>query len=219
MSGTGAIAAVLAGGAGTRLGGSKPTVPLAGSPLIGYPLRAARAANLDAVVVAKPGTRLPALSEPVVREPPAPVHPACGALAALRYAQAQAHVGAVVLMACDMPFLTPQLLAWLAGLEGAVIVREGERLQPLVGRYPVDRAVAVAHTLAEGGSLVSALTAGVTRVVEEAELRSFGDPRRLLFNVNERADLELAARMLEHPAEGGSPRQPGVASSAPAAEP
>ena len=58
------IVAVLAGGRGRRMGASKAAVPLAGEPLIARPLAAARAAGLDAVVVAKPDTELPPLAEP-----------------------------------------------------------------------------------------------------------------------------------------------------------
>ena len=52
-------AAVLAGGLGSRIGGDKALVQLAGRPLISYPLAAAQAAGLDAVVVAKRSTSLP----------------------------------------------------------------------------------------------------------------------------------------------------------------
>jgi molybdenum cofactor guanylyltransferase len=54
----GAVGAVLAGGHGRRLGGTKPTAELAGRPLISYPLAALEAAGLAAFVVAKPSTDL-----------------------------------------------------------------------------------------------------------------------------------------------------------------
>ena len=66
------IVAVLAGGRGRRMGASKATVALAGEPLISRPLAAARAAGLEAVVVAKPDTALPELVRSVnTREEPA----------------------------------------------------------------------------------------------------------------------------------------------------
>jgi molybdopterin-guanine dinucleotide biosynthesis protein A len=52
------IVAVLAGGRGRRLGGSKPLAQFGGAPLIERPLAAAREAGLDAVVVAKADTPL-----------------------------------------------------------------------------------------------------------------------------------------------------------------
>ena len=57
-------AVVLAGGLGSRIGGDKALVQLGGRPLITYPLAAAEAAGLDAVVVAKRTTKLPALDVP-----------------------------------------------------------------------------------------------------------------------------------------------------------
>ncbi|MBK5220825.1 MAG: NTP transferase domain-containing protein, partial [Thermoleophilia bacterium] len=50
--GAGAVlGAVLAGGSGSRIGGAKATVELAGRPLIAYPLAALEAAGVEAVVV------------------------------------------------------------------------------------------------------------------------------------------------------------------------
>lgn len=100
--------AVLAGGQGSRLGGDKALVRLAGRPLITYPLAAARAAGLPAVVVAKRGTRLPELDVPVLLEPDAPVHPLLGVITALE------KLPAVVALPCDMPFVDPLALATLA---------------------------------------------------------------------------------------------------------
>jgi molybdenum cofactor guanylyltransferase len=190
------IAAVIAGGAGRRLGASKPTAPLGGRPLISYPLAAAREAGLRTIVVAKQHTPLPALEEPVVREPDEPLHPLCGALAALRHARQTIGCAAVLLLACDMPFLTGELLAWLAALDGAAMARCGGRPQPLLGRYPVQRIGAVASGMATGRSLASTLAAGETRIVEEAELARFGEPARLVFNVNDARDLAVAEEML-----------------------
>ena len=64
--------AILAGGRGSRIGGDKALVQLGGRPLISYPLAAAKAAGLDAVVVAKRNTKLPPLDVPVLLEPDAP---------------------------------------------------------------------------------------------------------------------------------------------------
>ena len=52
---------VLAGGLGTRIGGSKATVGLGGRPLISYPLDALGAVLDDVVVLAKADTELPSL--------------------------------------------------------------------------------------------------------------------------------------------------------------
>jgi molybdenum cofactor guanylyltransferase len=124
-----ALVAVLAGGRGTRMGGAKAVADFGGEPLIARPLRAAAAAGLDAVVVAKASTSLPALDVPVWHEPDEPSHPLLGIVTALERAQRP-----VVAIGCDMPFATPDLLARLAaGPEAAV--RVGGEIAPFPARY------------------------------------------------------------------------------------
>jgi molybdenum cofactor guanylyltransferase len=107
------LVVVLAGGLSRRMGRPKALVPLGGRPLIAWPLAAAAAAGLDAVVVAKPGSSLPPLEVPVWDEPEAPSHPLTGLVAALERAG-----GPVVALACDMPFVSPGLIARLASARG-----------------------------------------------------------------------------------------------------
>ena len=122
------IVAVLAGGRGRRMGEPKPLAELGGAPLVQRPLAAAAAAGLEAVVVAKAGTPLPDVPE-VWHEPDEPTHPLLGIVTALERAG-----GPVVAVACDMPFVPPELLARLAaGPEHAVLL-DG-RLMPFPARY------------------------------------------------------------------------------------
>lgn len=124
---------MLAGGAGRRIGGGKPSRLLFGRPLIAYPLAALREAGLDAVVVAKPGVLLPALDVPVVLDASPTLHPLAGILAALDHAE-----GPVIVVAADMPFLEPALLRALATADpGAAVVaaEAGGTLEPLCARY------------------------------------------------------------------------------------
>jgi molybdenum cofactor guanylyltransferase len=110
---TGAMAvtvAVLAGGRGGRIGGDKALIELGGRPLIDYPLQAARAAGLDAVVVAKRHTRLPPLDVRVLIEPDEPTHPLSGIVTALEQFEA------VIAIPCDMPLLNGSDLATLAAM-------------------------------------------------------------------------------------------------------
>jgi molybdopterin-guanine dinucleotide biosynthesis protein A len=191
-----AIVAVLAGGRGTRLGGAKPSLLLAGSPLVCHPLRASRDAGLEAIVVAKRSTKLPELDAPVLYEPDEPSHPLCGVLAALRFAAARPCLEAVLTLACDMPFLTGPVLAWLSGLEGAVMTRVAGRPQPLLARWTVAGAPLVQDALDAGSSLQAALGSLAPAIVGESELSRFGDPARLCFNVNDREDLRATEAWL-----------------------
>ena len=148
-----AVAVVLAGGLSRRMGSPKATVVLGGRPLIAWPLAAAAEAGLEAVVVAKPGSALPPLEVPVWDEPAAPSHPLTGLVAALERAERP-----VVALACDMPFVSPGLIARLAAARG-VAAPAGEafpaRYEPSalpVLRAGLAREAAVRAVLAELGA-------------------------------------------------------------------
>ncbi len=111
-----AIVAVLAGGRGSRIGGDKSLIQLAGRALIDYPLAATREAGLDGVVIAKRTTRLPHLDVPVLLEPDEPAHPLLGIITAL-----EQH-STVIALPCDMPFVLPDQLVALAAINAAVAV-------------------------------------------------------------------------------------------------
>ncbi len=131
------IGAILAGGAGRRMGGGKPSTSLAGRPLISYPIAALGAVCGRVAVVCKPSTELPELRE-VERweEPEFPTHPLTGITHALERAEEP-----VMVCAADMPFVTPDACRSLlaaAGASGgttaAVAVADGI-LQPVLGVY------------------------------------------------------------------------------------
>jgi molybdenum cofactor guanylyltransferase len=146
--------AVLAGGRGRRMGEPKALAELGGAPLIERPLAAAAAAGLEAVVVAKPGTELPALGVPVWREPADPVHPLLGIVTALERAG-----GPIVAVGCDQPWLTPALLVSLAAAPGAAAPSDGDTLVPLPARYPPEALPALRVALAAEAPLRGTLAA------------------------------------------------------------
>jgi molybdopterin-guanine dinucleotide biosynthesis protein A len=187
------IGAVMAGGRGTRCGGPKAALELCGRALIEYPLVALTDAGLEPVVVAKRDTPLPDLEQTVWYEPDEPTHPLCGIVAALERADGRA----VVACGCDMPFVTAALAAHVAALGAPLAVpRAGGRLHPLLARYeplllgPLTSALEARKPLQETVAELEPF------VIDEAALRAIGDPSRLLFNVNTRADLARAEQLL-----------------------
>jgi molybdopterin-guanine dinucleotide biosynthesis protein A len=120
--------AVLAGGRGSRIGGDKALVALAGRPLISYPLQAAQDAGLKAVVVAKSTTRLPPLAVPIILEPDAPTHPLLGIVTALQ------QLPAVIALPCDMPFVEPADLASLAAMSADAAILTPDQPFPALYR-------------------------------------------------------------------------------------
>jgi molybdenum cofactor guanylyltransferase len=187
------LGAVLAGGAGRRLGGAKATAELAGRPLIEYPLAALAAAGIEAVVVAKGDTELPALAVPVLTEPRQPRHPLLGIVTALRHAGGRP----VLAVACDLPLLTPALLAELAAGPGPlVLAAPGGDPQPLLGLYSPALLPDLEAALARQEPMRRTVASLSPRLLADPDLVRFGDPAELLLNVNDFSDLERAGVML-----------------------
>jgi molybdopterin-guanine dinucleotide biosynthesis protein A len=201
------IVAVLAGGRGSRLGGSKACVELGGRPLISRVLAAA--AGFETVVVAKRDTALPELDVPVWIEPDEPFHPLTGLVAALER-------GPVVAVACDQPWVTSALLSALARAP-AVPWIDGA-YEPLPAHYEPSQLPVLRAALAEEASL--------RRTLERLDparfdLSPFGDPVRLVAGVNTPEELAAAERELAR-REGAAPlpaRRAGPAPPATGAEP
>lgn len=199
---------------------------LGGRPLISYPLAALAAARIEAVVCAKPDQELPPLlrgsfvgpdttKEPrnevrVLEEPDEPRHPLCGIVAALRAGRSEG-VGAspgrgrggseaarpVIAVACDMPFVAPEVLAFLAEADDPLVVPVIDgRLQPLLGRYDSALLPDLEVALECEEPLTRTVESLNPRLLGEEELARFGDPRRLLFNVNDANDLQEAESLL-----------------------
>jgi molybdenum cofactor guanylyltransferase len=132
------IGAVLAGGAGRRLGSvSKAAVMVRDRPLVSYPVAALASVCDRVAVVCKPDTELPELPDTERWDEPAePRHPIAGIVHALERAGAP-----VLVCAADMPFVTGDacrtLLAAAAGGGGTAVVAVAEGvLQPVLGLYP-----------------------------------------------------------------------------------
>ena len=169
------IGAVLAGGAGRRMGGAKAARMLGGRPLAAYPAAAlAQVCDLVAIV-AKPGTELPDI-EGVERwddEPAEPRHPLTGIVHALERASGEP----VLICAADMPFVTPETLKALAAAGTTAIAVAGGVLQPVLGLYSAD-ALAALKQAEENAPLTRTVEALEPRLVPvaPAEVRSVNTP-------------------------------------------
>lgn len=184
------------------MGRPKAGVDLAGHPLVSYPLAAARAAGLEAVVVAKPDSALPSLNVDVtvLREPARPAHPLCGIVCVLEHVTPGR---AVVIVAVDLPFAPSALLAHLAAAaEPLIVPRAGGRMHPLLARYHPSLLDRLTAALAGGDSLQATVARLGARTLEPPELSAFGDPGRMLRNINSSEDLAAAERELAQPSSG-----------------
>lgn len=193
-----AAAAVLAGGAASRMDGHKAGTLLGGKPLVAWSLQALRDAGLDPFVVTKadrPVDAIPGLENTtVVIEPDRPRHPLVGILEALRHAGGRP----VIVTGCDLPLLTSGYFRYLAGHPGGTVVpRVGGHLQPLAARFGADAADAVRHGVGMEASVTGVIAGLHPTVIGEEELHRFGDPDRMFTNVNTPGDLERVTRLLD----------------------
>jgi molybdopterin-guanine dinucleotide biosynthesis protein A len=184
------VGVILAGGRGTRMGGSKLTVNLRGRPLIEYPLQALSAALPQVAVIAKPEVELPALPGVTLwLEPAQPHHPLVGVVEALAMADGRP----IVTCPADLPFITPGLITRIAETPAGgapAVVAAG---QPLVGCYQPAAAELLQAAARAAVAPVRQAVAAIEPVVVEV------DDDRQLFNVNSPEDLLLAAAMLDQP--------------------
>ena len=187
------VGAVLAGGQSSRMGRPKAMVELAGRPMLARVVGTVGSAGLEPIVVAKPDSELPHVDCRVLSEPDQPRHPLTGLLTALG---ASAGRG-VVAIACDMPLVPAKLLSWLAALEEPVAVCEVDgRLEPMLGRYAPAVAEQLEEALERGAAMRAAVASLEPYVIGERQIARFGDPARIVFNVNTPEDLEAAEKLL-----------------------
>ncbi|WP_051471278.1 molybdenum cofactor guanylyltransferase [Patulibacter minatonensis] len=177
---------VLAGGRSRRMGVPKAGVLLDGRPLLVHVVAAIRAAGLAAAVVAKAGSVLPA-PEGLARwdEPDVPTHPLTGIAAALRREGRP-----LVVLPVDLPWVPAGLLALLADRPEPLVVVEGAgRLHPLLGRFSPEHADALEDAASTNAPVMTTVRSLGAATVGDDVLRRWGDPARLVRNVNRPEDL------------------------------
>lgn len=125
-----------------------------------------------------------------------------GPLGGIEAGLAVASHAIAVVLGCDMPFVPPDLLQFLAeraavifppGRACALVPRTRRGIEPLCAVYSVECREVIARTAASGVRRVSGLLAEVdVTYVEEDEILKFGLPEDLFFNVNTERELEIA---------------------------
>jgi molybdopterin-guanine dinucleotide biosynthesis protein A len=212
-------AAILAGGRATRFGGrDKSALLVNGRPILDRQIAALAPLTDDLLIVGaadfpasdregdeqgaawlakapdarrrQPGDR-PGLR--VIRD----IVPGCGPLGGLHAALTAARGDALALVACDMPYLSSAFIGYLLSLAGdadAVVPRSERGYHPLCAVYARACLEPAAARLGDRRlKMREFLDSLRTRVVPVEEIRRFGDPDRLLANVNtptDYADLE-----------------------------
>lgn len=184
---------VVAGGAGTRLGGvNKALLQIGGRRVVDRLLDALRPLGEPIVLVSNddrllgiPGTR-------VVPD----VEPGAGALMGLYSGLRVVTTPLATATACDMPFVSTDVLRQLLALSpgwDAVVPLVGTQAEPFHAVYRITCVPAIEAALTAGKKRLIAFFEEVrVRYVPEEELRAWDPELRSFLNVNRPDDLALA---------------------------
>jgi molybdopterin-guanine dinucleotide biosynthesis protein A len=124
------------------------------------------------------------------------IYPDWGALGGLHAALARCKREWAIVVACDLPFVTAQLLHYLASLreqhDAVVPVQADERPQPLCALYRIDSCLPRATELIETGHRrpVDLLELVNTRWVPFTELRNLDQAEKFFVNINTPDDYD-----------------------------
>jgi molybdopterin-guanine dinucleotide biosynthesis protein A len=217
-----ASAAILAGGRATRFGGhDKSALVVGGRTILERQLAELARLTDDLLIVTRhdngpiPTIRLkPDPTGIPIQLKPDPTGITCGVrvvsdrvadsgpLGGLDAALAAARDDVLVLIACDMPFVTAELLRHLIALtrDADAVVPWTERgYHPLCAAYTRACRPAIGARLRERRLEMIGLFEDIRiRAVTTGELDAFGDHRRLLANVNTPADYHEIGALFGH---------------------
>ncbi|MGB8644104.1 MAG: molybdenum cofactor guanylyltransferase [Anaerolineae bacterium] len=204
---------ILAGGMSRRMGRDKAWVELAGQALIERVCAHLRELCEELVVVANDPAPYARLGARLTAD----VWPGKGSLGGIYSGLLSARFDQAIVVACDMPFINPDLFRYMLGLAGdydLVIpsasdpskpqAPKSERptakdldLHPLHAVYTKTCLAPMAARLQSGDLRAISFFPDVrVRVVEPVEIERF-DPQRLsLFNINTTEDLALADKLI-----------------------
>ena len=202
------MGAVLAGGNSRRMGQDKALLTLSGHSLLVRAV-AVLGSVVDEVVVVAPQDRGYArLGVEIVPD----VRPGLGPVGGIHAALVRGGGRPVFILACDMPYVSGELVRWIIGPSGenpmtriagqttattqVRVVHDGERFQPLCGLYSYDCLAKVEQALTENRCSGQALLDSLDTESLTLDHRQSWYHPDLLLNVNEMESFaELAASL------------------------
>ena len=194
---------VLAGGISRRLGRDKALEPLAGETLLRRVVRRASEAvgSDDLVIVVADEGQSERAPKDLLHRVVVDALPGMGTLGGIYTGIKAARNEWALVVACDMPFLSPPLIAYMTGLRDgvdAVVPVVSGQPEPTHALYSWRCIPAIAERLEAGRLKASGFLDSVSvRYVAEDEARRF-DPELLsFFNVNRPEDLRRALEIAE----------------------
>jgi molybdopterin-guanine dinucleotide biosynthesis protein A len=193
-------AIVLAGGRSLRLGRDKALEEIGGLCLIERVIERLAKLGDEIIVVTSSSDQFADIGVKQVID----CYPGKGALIGIYSGLKEADSLHNIVVGCDMPFLSVDLLRYLMALSPGydiIIPRFGDKVEPLHAVYSRDCMAPIEQQLREGRFKLSELLDSVkVRYVEGEEIERH-DPEHLsFFNINYESDLHKAKRLLERKA-------------------
>ena len=185
---------ILAGGQGSRLGGSKPLRKLGARRLIDRAIDYAGGISHCRAIAVRDAGQVTGVQFPIVHDDPSIEGPLSGLVAALRFAQ-DAGATAVLSIPVDMPFLPADLAKRLGESRGqcrAAVASSGGHLHPVCGLWATDALGVVAEYLTAGKRSLIGFAEAAGYVAVDWPVGSI-DP---FFNINCEEDLVRAEDVL-----------------------
>lgn len=187
-------AAIIAGGRATRFGGrDKSRLSINGQSIISRQVAVLQPLTDDLFLVASQHERFADLPWRVYPD----LLPGTGVLGAILTALEATSADRVLTVACDLPFLHEGVMARLLQLaqdaDGAW-VRTPAGVEPLIACYRRHTAPQIRQQIERGRLRVTDLELNLRfATIDLDELQTFGEPSRLLANINSPEDLSTIA--------------------------
>lgn len=179
--------AVLAGGKSSRMGSNKAFVALQGQPLIEHVLnRAARCQPNETFIVTNTSQDYAYLGLPTVGD----VVPGCGSLGGIYSAISHSRSFYTLVIACDMPFISPELIRHMAGYcakhaYDVIVPRVDGHPQGLFAIYSKRCTASIRRKLAEKQlKVISFYNAVSVLYLDEPEYRAYINHVNPFWNIN-----------------------------------
>ena len=189
-----ASAAILAGGQSRRMGRDKALVEIGGRPMLALVIERIRPLFDDLFIAGGDEKIYGAFGIPVHRD----VRPGSGSLGGIYTALVKAAHPVVFCVACDMPFVNPDLVTFLLGemekdpFQAVVPTVDGEE-EPLCAVYSRSALPVIERDLDAGVRRIKSTLASLeVRAVGADEMRPFDPELLTFFNINTPVDLGLA---------------------------
>lgn len=184
--------AIMAGGKSSRMGTDKSFVSILGKPMVEHVLDQIRGLGGETIIMTNNVDHYSYLGLAIYGD----LYPDYGPLGGLHAALYHASLPSVLVVACDMPWLNPLLLNYLAGLRNSadvIVPRWHNYPEPLHAVYSKTCLAAIEENLQLGQlKTISFYEQVNVRYVEREELAQFDPAGRSFSNINTPGELTAA---------------------------